>query len=202
MEEKERQSAFLSALNTELFVLQSALSANVNEAAARTSIYIMALSSFLVALGFASRSTEAFGPLVASVLPALFLLGLFTVTRLVDLNGNYLQYISDMSRIRSFYRGLTPEAADFFSRDLDRRPAPALQLGTAVAFLTTSSSMVAFINNIVAGAGIALLARGLLGEEHTLLAVWLGVAGMLILTAAFLVFQKWRFGMFETARPA
>jgi hypothetical protein len=90
MDEKERQSAFLSALNTEHLVLQSASSATVNESAARASIYVMALSSFLVAMGFVSRSPGAFDPLVASVLPALFLLGLFTVIRLVDINGQYL----------------------------------------------------------------------------------------------------------------
>lgn len=200
MEEKERQSAFLSALNTELFVLQAASGVTANEAAARASIYIMALSSFLVAMGFASRG-EAFGPLVASVLPALFLLGLFTVVRLVDLNGNYLQHVTRMSRIRSYYRGLTPEADAFFGLDLERRPEVTLQLGPGVAFLTTSSSMVAFINNIVAGAGIALLARRLLGAEHTLLGVLLGVAGALILTAGYLAFQRLRFRMFEPMPP-
>jgi len=202
MEEKERQSAFLSALNTEHFVLQAASSANVSESAARASIYIMALSSFLVAMGFASRSSEAFGPLVAAVLPALFLLGLFTVIRLVDLNGHYLQHLAGMARIRSYYRALIPEAADYFGAELDPRSMPSLQLGRGVAFLTTSPSMIAFINNIVAGAGIALLARSLLGAEHTLLAVLLGVASALILTAAFLAFQKWRFRMYEPRLPA
>jgi hypothetical protein len=109
MEDRERQSAFLSALSTEHFVLQSASSATVNEAAARASIYIMALSSFLIALKFTSRSPGAFGPLVASVLPVLFLLGLFTVVRLVDINGEYLLNLAGMARIRNYYCGLTPK---------------------------------------------------------------------------------------------
>jgi hypothetical protein len=204
MEDKERQSAFLSALNTEHFVLQSAASATVTESAARASIYIMALSSFLIAMGFVSQSPGAFGPLVASVLPALFLLGLFTVIRLVDINGNYAGHLAAMARIRSYYSGLTPEAADYFEPDRGRSPEesyPALQLGRGIAFLTTTSSMVAVINNIVAGAGVALLFRWFLGSGHTLLAVLLGVAAALILTAAFLAFQKWRFGMFEWISP-
>ena len=204
MEDKERQSAFLSALSTEHFVLQSASSATVNESAARASIYIMALSSFLVAMGFVSRSPEAFGPLVASVLPALFLLGLFTVIRLVDINGQYLHYLAGMARIRSYYSGLTPDAVDYFEPDRGRPPKetiPALQLGRGIAFLTTTSAMVAVINNILAGAGVALLARRLLGAGQTLLAVLLGVVAALILTAAFLAFQKWRFGMFELIQP-
>lgn len=62
--------------------------------------------------------------------------------------------------------------------------------------------MVAVINNILAGAGIALLARWLLGDGHTPLAVLLGVIAGLALTTAFLAFQKWRFGMFETIPQA
>jgi hypothetical protein len=62
--------------------------------------------------------------------------------------------------------------------------------------------MVAAINNIVAGAGVALLARWLLGDGHALLAVLLGVVAGLTLTAAFLAFQRWRFGMFETIPQA
>ena len=74
MDEKERQSQFFSALTTEHFVLQTASSATVNESSARASIYILSLSSALVAIGFVSQSREAFGLFVASVLPALFLL--------------------------------------------------------------------------------------------------------------------------------
>lgn len=206
MDEKERQAAFLSALTTEHFVLQTASSVTVSESAARASIYIMSLSSSLVAMGFASQSREAFGPFVAAVLPALFLLGSFTVIRLVDVNGYHMQYLARIARIRSYYRALTPEAADYFAPEPGRSPeAPpilSLQLGSSIAFLTTTSTMVAFINNIVAGAGIALLARWLLGADRTLLAVLLGAAGAAVLTAAFLAYQKWRFRMFEPLAPA
>ena len=150
--------------------------------------------------GFASRSDESFVPLVATVLPGLFVLGLFTVIRLVDLNGHYLQHLAGMARIRAYYRELTPEAADYFSPEETRLPRdviPSLQLGMSIAFLTTSSTMLASINNIVAGAGIALLARRLLGPDRTLLAVLVGVTGAGALTAAFLTFQKWRFSMFQ-----
>jgi len=48
----ERQAAFMSALVTEHFVLQTAASATVTEAASRTSLYVFSLSSSLVAMGF------------------------------------------------------------------------------------------------------------------------------------------------------
>ncbi len=45
-----------------------------------------------MALGFVSRSPELFVPFVAIVLPALFILGLFTAVRLVDSNLEGILY--------------------------------------------------------------------------------------------------------------
>ena len=56
MDEKERQSMFMSAVTTEHFVLQTAANATLNEAASRASIYAFSLSSALVAMGFGSQS--------------------------------------------------------------------------------------------------------------------------------------------------
>ena len=56
MDENERRPAFLSALFTEHFVLQTAANVTVGGTAARTSLYVVSLSSTLVTMGFASRS--------------------------------------------------------------------------------------------------------------------------------------------------
>ena len=114
MNEKDPSSAFISALTTEHFVLQGALSGNTSEVGTRASLYLFSLSSSLVALGFASRSPELFTPFVAIVLPALFILGLFTAVRLVDSNLEGILYLNGIARIRQYYRSLTPEAADTF----------------------------------------------------------------------------------------
>lgn len=63
---------------------QARLRAKERRHGCRASLYILSLSSSLVALGFASRSPEVFVPFIAIVLPALFLLGVFTAVRLVD----------------------------------------------------------------------------------------------------------------------
>lgn len=115
MDEKERQSAFMTALTTEHFVLQTAVSAAASEATSRSSVYLLSLSSSLVAMGFASQSRDAFVPFVATVLPALFLLGAFTVVRLVDVNLENMQFLQGIARIRGYYRTLGPEAAEFFA---------------------------------------------------------------------------------------
>src|SRR6185369_888280 len=122
MDERERQAAFMSALITEHSALQAAASATVGDAGARSSLYVFSLSSTLVAFGFAAQSREVFLPFVAVVLPALFLLGVLTVIRLVDSVIENMEYLIGIARIRSYYRTLTPEAAVIFAADRGRWP--------------------------------------------------------------------------------
>jgi hypothetical protein len=194
---KSPSSAFISALTTEHYVLQSAVSANTGEVGTRASLYLFSLSSSLVALGFVSRSPERFGPFVAIVLPALFILGLFTAVRLVDSNLEALQYLGSIARIREYYRTLGPEAAEQFSADSGRWPenqsAPSLRMGPFVGFITTTASMVAFLNSVVAGVGVAMLAGGLLRERRTVVASLIGAGVALVVMALFFVYQKWRY---------
>jgi hypothetical protein len=197
MDDAQRQAAFMTALTTEHFVLQTAASSTVSEAAARTSLYVFSLSSSLVAMGFTSQSPQTFRLFAAAVLPALFVLGLFTIVRLVDTGLENQQCLKGIARIRGYYRTLTPEAAVYFSAERGRWPeghaTPALWSGTVVAILTTSASMIAFINSMVAGAGVTLLANDLLGAGRTGLAVWIGVIVTLALMALFLVYQGLRY---------
>jgi hypothetical protein len=203
MEEKERQAAFMSALTTEHFVLQTAASSTTSEAAGRASLYVVTLSSSLVAMGFASQSRQVFIPFAATVLPAVFLLGVFTVFRLVDTGLESMLFLTGIARIRSYYRTLTPEAAEYFSAERGRWPetqsAPALRLGTLVAFFTTNASMVAFINSIVAGAGVGLLVGYRFPSGRTALSLPSGVATAVALMAAFLAYQRWRYRIVDSA---
>lgn len=205
MDDKERQTAFMSALVTEHFVLQTAASATVSEAAARASLYVFSLSSSLVAMGFASRSREVFAPFITIVLPAIFVLGVFTVMRLVDTALENMRCLAGIARIRRSYRTLSPEAAVFFAACHGRWPEgrsdPALRLGPLMAFLSTSASMIAFINSVVAGVGVALLAGDRLGADQSALAISLGVALAVALIVAFVAYERWRFRIFERAEP-
>ena len=197
MNEKEPSSAFISALTTEHYVLQSAISGNTSEVGTRASLYLFSLSSSLVALGFASRSPELSGPFVAIVLPALFILGLFTAVRLVDSNLEALLFLDSIARIRRYYRTLGSEAAEHLSPQSGRWPenpsSPSLRLGPFVGLITTTASMVAFLNSIVAGVGVAMLAGGLLREQRTVVASLIGAGVALVLMALFFVYQKWRY---------
>jgi hypothetical protein len=206
MDETRSHAAFMSALTTEHFVLQTAANATVSDAAARSSLYVFSLSSSLVALGFASRSREAFVPFIAIVLPAIFVLGVFTVLRLVDTALENMRCLAGIARIRRYYRTLSPEADVYFAARHGRWPEghsdPALRLGPLMAFLSTSASMVAFINSVVAGVGIALFAGDRLGTDATALAMLLGVAVAGALIVASVAYERWRFRVFERAEPS
>ena len=100
MDEKSERTALLSALTTEHFVLQTANNSTYSEASARSTLYVMALSSALVATGFVASSTDLLVPFVAISLPAVFVLGIFTVVRLVESALDSMECLTGIARIR------------------------------------------------------------------------------------------------------
>jgi hypothetical protein len=200
VDEQSERTALLSALTTEHFVLQTANNSTYSEASARSTLYVMALSSSLVAMGFVAGSTDVLLPFAAVVLPAIFVLGLFTVSRLVETALESMHYLEGIARIRGYYRTLGAEAARYFSPENGRWPeveSPALRLGPALAFFGTTASMIAFINNAVAGVGIALLTRFLSPSAPSWVDPAAGVVGALVLTWLFYAYQRWRFAEYD-----
>jgi hypothetical protein len=122
---------------------------------------------------------------VAAVLPALFILGEFTYVRLVANAIENLLALQQIQRIRGYYRGLVPEAEQFFEAPaVDEGLAAAVALtgvrATRVEILFTAASMIAAVNSILGGAGLALLG-GRLGRLGSGMAVVVGVVGTLVL---------------------
>jgi hypothetical protein len=161
---------FMTALTTEHFVLQTAASTTVTEASARATLYLMTLTSSLVAIGFTS-GTEAFVPLVSTAIPVIVVLGIFTIVRLVDTGVENLAMLTSIARIRSFYQTLSPDAPSYFPShspvEDDNAPAPVVAKrlpGTSRARRTwmgskgmfTMASMIAVTNSVVAGTGVTL----------------------------------------------
>ena len=103
-DDRPGNGGLLSAMTTEHFVLQGANASTYAEASARSSLHVMALSSTLVALGFLSSRADVFLLFAAAVLPTLFLLGLFTVSRLVETALESMHYLTGIARIRAYYR--------------------------------------------------------------------------------------------------
>lgn len=143
----------------------------------------------------------AFTPFVGVVLPALFLLGIFTVVRLVDTTIENLRFLAGVARIRDYYRTLSPEAAQFFTpwspkdHELDEALASiGIRRGWVAAMFTTAS-MVAAINGIVGGAGITLLVART--ADSIALAVVLGLVVLAGWMTAFYYYQYHRFKVFS-----
>ena len=197
MNEDVKQSAIISALTTEHFVLQTAASATVTEAAARSSLYVFALSSSLVAIGFTSQVEGVFFIFTVSVLTAVFLIGLVTIVRLVDTAVENLGYLTGIARIRRYYRTLTPDASVHFAEGTGRWPEeknPPSQIhGRIGSLLGTTAAMIALVNSFVAGALVTLGVGEMLGREHSAAALSCGVGAAVSLIVGFLLYQRWRF---------
>jgi len=196
--------ALLTALSTEHFVLQTAYSSTIAEAGVRSTLYVMALSSALVATGFFAQSRQAFEPFAASVLPVVFLLGIFTVVRLVDTGLESMGYLTGIAAIRAHYRRLGADAERLFAAETGRWPeatTPSLALGPALAFLGTTASMIAVVNGVVGGTSVMLLTRLLAKDVSLALAAAAGVVAAVAFVLAFFAYQAWRFKVFDGASP-
>jgi hypothetical protein len=213
MDDDAKQQTLLSALVTEHFVLQSARGVATSEAGIRASLYLTSLTGALVALGFIAQVGEQFDAFAAAVLPALFLLGEFTYVRLLENSIEDVLLQRSIKRIRRYYLELHPDAAEFFGDAADgpgrRPPAVPGGLGGAagqvmyhswVQLLFTAASMVAAINSILGGAGVALLVRrlDLVGEGP---AAVVGVVAAVVLFAIHVWYERHRFSRLVD-RPA
>jgi hypothetical protein len=161
MDDDAKQQALLSALVTEHFVLQSARGVATSEAASRSSLYLTFLSGALIALGFIAQVAERFDTFAAAVVPAIVVLGEFTYVRLLENSIEDVLFQRRINWIRRYYLGLHPDAAQFFGDVLrDTRSSPVLY-HSSLQMLLTAASMVAAVNSMVVGTGVALLLRAL-----------------------------------------
>jgi hypothetical protein len=188
--------AFMSAMVTEHFVLQSAASSTISEAGTRTSVYLLSLSTSLVALGF-TVNTSAFVPLASAVIPTLLLLGLFTVVRLVDTSVENVALLRRIARIRTFYATLDPRAPSYFpstgSEALDAHEMLGIRYGR-YTLLFTLASTVGTVNAVLAGAGTALLLHAAIGTT-LVAAVFVGAVVAAVVWLGTIRYQQRRFAV-------
>jgi hypothetical protein len=107
----------LTALSTEHFTLQGARSQTMSESSARASVYVFAVSSALVALGFIGQLSDVgdvFNAFALTVLPTLYLLGIVTFVRLVECGAEDFRYGLAINRIRHYYEEVAGDRANLF----------------------------------------------------------------------------------------
>jgi uncharacterized iron-regulated membrane protein len=131
-------------------------------------------------------------------------MGVFTIVRLIDTGVQNLTFLAGIARIRNHYRTIKPESATYFTPWGEKTTDEATQamamigvkFGPLVGFSTTAS-MIAAINSMVTGAGIALGTTWLMGRDRVLIAVILGLATVVLSMAIFYRYQNHRFQRFR-----
>ena len=185
----------LQFLTTEHFTLQTARSATIFEANGRASLFVTAVSAALIAMGFLAQATEMGGGFVlfgAVVLPCLYFLGVAAFVRALQTGLEDAVHLRGIIRIRHYYLELAPEMRRYLIHPAtDDRMGLARAMGIRPAWwqlFFTTSGMVAVLASVIAGAFVALLARGVFGAPLGL-AVALGAAAFVASVCWLLAIQ-------------
>jgi hypothetical protein len=197
----------LSALTTEQFNLQTARMGTIAEANGRSTLYLGALSSTVIAIAFVGQASElgdAFYLFALSLLPPVFLLGVFSYLRLVQTSIEDMVYAVGSFRIRQYFLGLDPTAVPFFPPTDPQGMTKLERIGVVATgplqLLLTAASMVGCINAIVGGVAVALALRSLLAAPVPVAAVT-GTLVALGLAVLCFAYQVRRFGRAAAVVP-
>jgi hypothetical protein len=165
----------LTALTTEHFTLQGARTQTAGESASRASLYILSVSSTLVALGFIGPSGGTFEVFALTVLPTLYVLGVFTFVRLVECSAEDYRYGVAINRIRNYYKRIAGDQAGLFllSGHDDGRGVftnAALPVEGRRHYFSFAT-VIAVINSVVGGSAIAIALGAIAGASLAVAAV-------------------------------
>jgi hypothetical protein len=172
----------LTALTTEHFGLAGARAQATGESSARAALYISAVSSTLVALGFIGQISEvgdSFKVFALTALPTLYILGIFTFIRTVENGVEDLMMGRAINRIRNYYLEIAGENARYFMLSGHDDAMGVMQnMGVSLErrqqYFTTGT-MIAVINGVVGGAAVAIAVGTFTGAP---LGICTGVGGV------------------------
>jgi len=183
----------LTALTTEHFTLQTARAQTASESASRASLYVLSVSSTLVALGFITNASETgrtFDVFALTVLPTLYVLGVFTFVRVVECGAEDFRYGVAINRIRGYYKQIAGEQARLFllsghddGRGVFANAAVPVE-GRRQYF--TFATVVAVINSVVGASAIAIALTAIADAP---LGVSAGVGGVVGLVSLALLLR-------------
>jgi hypothetical protein len=195
--------AVLTVLTTEHFTLQGARGSTVSESSARAALYVGAVSSGLVALGFfgqGGQRSDAFTVFALIVLPTLYVLGIFTFARLIASSIEDLLYGRAINRIRNYYRQVAGSDNRYLMLGGHDDPLGVLaNMGidrpSRWQLLFTLGTMIAVVNAIVGGSAVAFAAAA--SGAPLLVAV---VVGALAAIVSIVIHVRWQRHTHDLAR--
>jgi hypothetical protein len=190
----------LQILATEHWSLLATRSLTYTESLGRVNMFLTILSGAVIALALvaqADRFGTAFISIAIFMLSVVFVVGVFTVARLMSLNRDDFRWVIGMNRLRKAYLELHPDLEPYFTTSpYDDLPG-ALQtlgidvtgsdrLGSMFHGLQTLPGMLSVIVAAVAGAVGALIGVGFAAPSVVVLL--LGVVSFLL---AFVFLAVW-----------
>jgi hypothetical protein len=187
----------LTALTTEHFGLAGARSQAASESASRSALFLGSVSSALVGLGLTAQvsSGTLFRVFALVALPTLFVLGVFTFVRLVELGIEDFLLGRAINRIRHYYLDRAGDTARYFMLSGNDDAAGVLgNMGMAPSrwqLYFTAAIAVAVVDAVVGGAAVAL-AVGIVFGTSLAVAVVIGAAAALVAVGAAMRFQYTR----------
>lgn len=162
----------------------------MSESSSRAALYIGAVSSTLVALGFLGQLSpggDTFNTFALTVLPTLYLLGMFTFVRLVECAAEDFRYGLAINRIRGYYKQRAGDQANLFllSGHDDGRGvfANASVPPDGRTHLFTFGSVVAVINSVVGASAVAIALGAFVNASLAVAASAGGVVGVISVVA-------------------
>jgi hypothetical protein len=171
--------AAVTFATTEHFTLQGARASTIAESNGRATMFLMAVSGGLIALGLIATATRvgtAFYAFGLILLPTLAFTGLLTFERALQSGIEDLGYARRIAQLRGYYFDEAPELIPYLSvpeQDQLELVVPRLWGGRWQAFRTVAG-MVAVITAVLAGSAVGLLAAIVSGHS---LAAALGAGG-------------------------
>lgn len=192
------EGRLLTALTTEHFGLAGARSQAASESASRSALFIGSVSSTLVGLGLTAQVSSGgtvFRVFALVALPTLFVLGVFTFIRLVELGIEDFLLGRAMNRIRHYYLEHAGEARGYFMLSgNDDAPGVLANMGIRPSpwqLYFTAAMAVAVVDAVIGGAAVAL-AVGIAFDTSLTVAVLAGLAVALIAVGGALRYQHTR----------
>jgi hypothetical protein len=113
----ELSSQLVSMMTTEHYTLQTGYAISTSEVNGRSSLFVGAVSSALIALAFVGQISHlgtAFFVFSLVVIPTLLFMGLITFERTLQANSATLKYARGMNRIRHLYLEYAPQMKPYF----------------------------------------------------------------------------------------
>src|SRR6266566_196260 len=161
----ELSSQLVAIMTTEHYNLQTGRAMTISEVNGRSSLFVGAVSSGLIALAFVGQISHlgtAFYVFSLVVLPTLFFMGLITFERVLQADMADTIYTRGINRIRHLYLEYAPQMQPYFILSAhDDTSLPMESLGTMhrsrwQVFLSMAG-MMAVINSVLAGSFVGLL---------------------------------------------